>query len=419
MENAKTTTKKQGRRLRVLMSAYACEPGKGSEPEVGWKVAITMAKLHDVQVITRANNRPLIEKEVSKLESPLPEFLYYDLPKPFLLLKRRFKAVALYYFLWQIAVRWVFRKELRKVDLVHHVTFNGLQMPGFWIVTDTPVVLGPLGGGMTCPAGLLPLLGVNQKVEERRTQMIRRLSWLPWWRLVMSNARVVLAANQETAETIEGEIQTRVSVMLETAVDRDVLIGNEGGEERLPRFTFLWLGGLIPRKAANLGILGLKEAIRNGADVELWIAGNGSEEERLKKLVSDEDLNDRVQFLGRIDKAEVNALMDRADAFLFTSVRDTSGNVVLEAMSRGLPVLALCHQGVQVMCDAESAYLVQPGRVEETIREIGVGMQKFQEDPALATRLCESGRKKVARELTWDCYAVEMDTWYQKAANDI
>ena len=234
----------------------------------------------------------------------------------------------------------------------------------------------------------------------------------------MSNARVVIAANQETAETIKGEIQTRVSVMLETAVDRDVLIGNEGGEERLSRFTFLWLGGLIPRKAANLGILGLKEAIGNGADVELWIAGNGSEEERLKKLVSDEDLNERVQFLGRIEKAEVNALMDRANAFLFTSVRDTSGNVVLEAMSRGLPVLALCHQGVQVMCDAESAYLVQPGRVEETIREIGVGMQKLQEDPALAARLCESGRKKVARELTWDCYAEEMDTWYQEAAND-
>lgn len=419
MKSAQKTTRTQSRRLSVLMSAYACEPGKGSEPEVGWKVATTMAKLHNVKVITRANNRSLIEKEISNLEGPAPEFFYYDLPKPFLLLKKRFKAVSLYYVLWQFAIRWVFRKELGEVDLVHHVTFNGLQMPGFWIATDTPVVLGPLGGGMTCPDSLLPLLGENQKAEKRRTKVIENLPWLPWWRLAMSNARVILAANQETVETIEGEIQASVSVMLETAVEREVVMENERGEDRLPRFTFLWLGSLIPRKAANIGILALKEAIENSADVELWIAGNGSEEENLKNLVRDKGLSERVRFLGRIEKAKVNALMDRVDAFLFTSVRDTSGNVVLEAMSRGLPVLALCHQGVREMCDAESAYLVPPGSVEETIREIGVGMQKLQEDPVFAKRLSENGKKKISSEMTWDHYAEKMDASYFESVSSI
>lgn len=415
MKSAPKTTKKQARKLRVLMSAYACEPGKGSEPEVGWKVATTMARLHDVKVITRANNRPLIEKEISNLKGPSPEFLYYDLPKPFLLLKKRFKAVSLYYVLWQLAVRWVFRKELGEVDLVHHVTFNGLQMPGFWVATDTPVVLGPLGGGMTCPESLMPLLGANQKAEKRRTKIIENLPWLPWWRLSMSNARVILAANQETAETIEDEIEIDASVMLETAVEREVVVEKARGGDRLPRFTFLWLGSLIPRKAANIGILALKESVENGADVELWIAGNGSEKEHLKKLVRDEGLSERVQFLGRIEKAEVNALMDRVDAFLFTSVRDTSGNVVLEAMSRGLPVLALCHQGVREMCDNESAYLVPPGNVEDTIREIGMGMKKLQEDPAFAKELSENGKKKISGELTWDHYAEKMDASYCEA----
>lgn len=235
----------------------------------------------------------------------------------------------------------------------------------------------------------------------------------------MSNARVILAANQETAETIESEIQISASIMLETAVERDVLIENKRGEGRLPRFTFLWLGSLIPRKAANIGILALKEAIGNGADVELWIAGNGSEEKHLKKLVCDEGLSERVQFLGRIEKAEVNAMMDRVDAFLFTSVRDTSGNVVLEAMSRGLPVLALCHQGVREMCDAESAYLVPPGSVEETIRGIGVGMQKLQEDPVLAKRLSENGKKKISGEMTWDHYEEKMNASYREAVTNI
>ena len=44
-------------RLNVLLSAYACEPGQGSEPEVGWQWALNLAKFHEVTVITRANNR--------------------------------------------------------------------------------------------------------------------------------------------------------------------------------------------------------------------------------------------------------------------------------------------------------------------------------------------------------------------------
>ena len=48
--------------LKILLSAYACEPNKGSEPEVGWKWATTLSELgHEVYVITRSNNKETIE----------------------------------------------------------------------------------------------------------------------------------------------------------------------------------------------------------------------------------------------------------------------------------------------------------------------------------------------------------------------
>ena len=59
-------------RLRVLISAYACEPGKGSEPEVGWQWALQMARFHDVTVLTRTNNREAIEKELVLLRGKQP-----------------------------------------------------------------------------------------------------------------------------------------------------------------------------------------------------------------------------------------------------------------------------------------------------------------------------------------------------------
>src|SRR2546422_2131365 len=45
------------KRLKILISAYACEPGEGSEPGVGWNVAVEAARRHEGWGITRANNR--------------------------------------------------------------------------------------------------------------------------------------------------------------------------------------------------------------------------------------------------------------------------------------------------------------------------------------------------------------------------
>ena len=406
------------RKLRVLMSAYACEPGKGSEPEVGWRAAMSMSDHCDLKVITRANNRPLIERELEGRGENGPEFLYYDLPAPFLFMKRKFSAVGLYYFLWQLAVRFVFRRALKDADVVHHVTFNGAQIPGFWVATDTPVVLGPLGGGMTCPEMLLSVFGKEMRREKFRSMIVNHLSWIPWWPLVIRNARVVLAANRETAETLRKNASVDAPVMLETAIDsRDLVRREEPGADKVG-FTFLWLGGIIPRKAGNLAILALNQALGESDQINLWFAGGGSEEANLRSLVSDLGLGERVSFLGRVRKSEVNSLMDAVDALVFTSVRDTSGNVVLEAMSRSLPILAIRHQGVREMCDDSCAVLVEPGDVDETVAGFASGMVFLANNPSLAGQMGLNGQRRISSHLTWRNYSLEMMKHYRNAVLD-
>ena len=84
------------RRLKVLISAYACEPAKGSEPDVGWRWALQMARYHDVTVLTRTNNRPPIERALGSLQrqQPLPEFVYHDGNALLLDFKRRTRAIT-------------------------------------------------------------------------------------------------------------------------------------------------------------------------------------------------------------------------------------------------------------------------------------------------------------------------------------
>ena len=68
--------------MKILLSAYACEPNLGSEPGVGWNWAIELTRLgNEVWVLTRESNRARVEgasgdyKQLEKLN-----FLYYDLP---------------------------------------------------------------------------------------------------------------------------------------------------------------------------------------------------------------------------------------------------------------------------------------------------------------------------------------------------
>jgi glycosyltransferase involved in cell wall biosynthesis len=405
--------------VNVLLSVYACEPGKGSEPEVGWRVATEMARMCNVRAITRANNRETIKAALRELDGPKPEFLYYDLPTPLLKLKKRVLGTSGYYVLWQIAARWHFRKELVRVDLVHHVTFNGVQFPGFWIGAGKPVVLGPFGGGMTCPVPLLSLFGKHQAKEKRRSLLIQALRFMPWWRVIISKASIVIAANRETAALLQPHRKERVPVMLETAVCPEAISDSRRTRRAPGELHILWLGQMIPRKAPLLALQAFASALKSEPDMRLTLAGAGPEEPRIRAEAGRLGVANQVDIPGRIAKEKVNTLMDEADAFLFTSIRDTSGNVVLEAMSRGVPVIALNHQGVAEICDPESSLLVEPGDPNQTVDGLAEAMIRLKREAGLAERLGESGRKRLESQITWHGYRQRMLGFYQTALGSL
>jgi glycosyltransferase involved in cell wall biosynthesis len=405
------------RQLKILLSAYACEPGRGSEPEVGWRVATEMAKHCSVQVITRANNRELIEAELSDWSGTAPVFLYYDLPSLVIKLKKTVLGTGPYYFLWQMAVRWKFRKILGQVDLVHHLTFNGFQVPGFWFLTETPVVLGPLGGGMGCPKTFLDVLKNGRRRESLRSLLIRYIPFLPWWKAAISNASLVLAANRETAKLLHKHCHQEVEIMLETAIPEALIASAPHEISSGRKLRFLWLGNLIPRKAPILAVRALHRALESTPDIELIIAGAGPEESRLRDEVRSLGMEFNVTFLGRVPKADVERLMDEADAFVFTSVRDTSGNVVLEAMSRGLPVIALWHQGAREICDSECALIVPPSDIAGAIDGIAEAMIRLRREEGLADRIGQAGTIRIRNQLTWETYGQRMFAYYVRVIN--
>src|SRR3954463_7276302 len=140
--------------MRLLVSAYACEPGRGSEGEIGWSLVHELAKRHDVWVLTRANTRFVHEAAFSTM--PKPEslhFLYYDTPKWARWYKRGKRFFLIYYYVWQIGSWFEARRFLRRqsVDFAHHLTGAMDWMPSGLALLPLPFVWGPVGSEETHP----------------------------------------------------------------------------------------------------------------------------------------------------------------------------------------------------------------------------------------------------------------------------
>ena len=405
-------------RLKVLISAYACEPWKGSEPEVGWQTSLHMAPLHEVTVVTRANNRGPIERGLMEIPGPRPDFLYYDLPKPFLMLKKAgILGVPAYYFLWQLGVRIALRRELRRYDLIHHSTFNSFRQPGFWWFTGRPVVLGPLGGGQICPWLHLPWFRASMFTEILRSLSVKFSFLLPQIFLSFCYARRILVANGDTLRVLPWFFQKKVVFMLETAVQRSQVVEPRPIEQK-QRVNVLWIGRLDKRKGCEIALLAFAFALKSNANLQMTIIGKGPEKKRLNEMVRKLGLQGNVTLIDSVPKQQVAALMRDHDIFLFTSMRDTSGNVILEAMAACLPVITLNHQGAASITSAETAVRLPLGNVVNVIGRVAAAINLLARAPVLRHEMGCAGRLRILECYTWELFAENMDRIYREAVSE-
>ena len=143
------------------------------------------------------------------------------------------------------------------------------------------------------------------------------------------------------------------------------------------------VGRLVPKK----GFADLIEAVRilvsSGVDVEVELAGDGDDRERLIAQIDRLGLTDRIRLLGPLTQAEVRDLLERSDVFAAPCIEASDGNidglptVILEAMACGTPVVATAVSGLpEVVRDGVTGLLLPPGDPTElavALRRIALG----------------------------------------------
>jgi glycosyltransferase involved in cell wall biosynthesis len=363
--------------VKVLLPAFHCGPGQGSELGVAWFWATALRDAgHDVTVVTGTPFRPYILATgvqdidfhfVDLRESPLSRFakpmgIYYDT-----------------YLRWQDDVYKYLAARSDSYDIVHHVTWGSLHLGSRTWRLPAPLIYGPIGGGQTAPAGYRRYFGRGWAMEAVRTAATGSLLKLNGRsRETLRNAAVTLVTNSDTGVAARRMGATDVRYMLAEGLPDDWL-----GEARQPPAgppVVLWVGRMLPRKAPTLSVEAFAE-LRRVLPARLVMVGDGPMMPQVRQAVARLGLADNVELLGRVPWAEVKQLYDSASVLLFPSLRDSSGMQFLEALGRGLPAVALDHHGIADLDVGPAAIKVPlpqvpaelPGDLAAALRQILTG----------------------------------------------
>ena len=387
------------KRLKVLISAYACEPGKGSEPAVGWNSVLEAARHHEVWAITRANNLPSIQRELAGCGPSNLRMVYHDLPSWCRWWKRGGKGTRLYYYLWQLSVYRVARRLHRTVqfDVTHHVTFASYWTPTLLPRIPAPFLWGPVGGGESAPARFQRDTGWRGMVLEAVRSIARSCGERdPLVRTAARSCALALATTDQTAHRLRrlGARRVRTLSQLDLSAAEQSHLRKLGEAAPDEPVRFLSLGNLLHWKGFHLGLKAFASADLPGA--EYWVVGDGPDRTRLQRMARKLGIGGKVRFWGRLPRPDALRILGLCHVLVHPSLHDSGAWVCLEAMAAGKPVVCLDLGGPGAHVTAETGFKVRAGLPKQVVEDMASAMGRLAAQPALRARMGQAGSELVA-----------------------
>lgn len=406
------STSQPAKPLKILISAYACRPGVGSEPGVGWNIVRTLARHHDLCVLTREDNRSDIEAELSEQPIPNLRFIYCDPP---MWASRLPSAQLPHYYLWQVRAYWVVRKLLESLqfDLIHHVTYVRYSTPSFLALLPVPFIWGPVGGGEQAPGSFWQSFGPKGKIYEvLRTLSHRFGEYDPFTRMTVRRSILARATTDDTAKRLYklGATHVETSSALGLSQSEIDQLAQYDFPESGP-IRFITIARLLHWKGIHLGIQAFAQIAQKG-DFEYWILGDGPEQKNLEALTKDVNVANRVKFWGHLPREETLKQLADCHILVHPSLHDSGGFVCLEAMAAGRPVVGLDLGGSAIQVSQAAGILVPANSPQQAVNDLAEAMLKLAIEDELRNGMGQAGKKHVRENFSWEAKGEQLAKLY-------
>lgn len=405
--------------MKILISAYACETGRGSEGEIAWRMVHELSRTHDVWVITRANLRSVHEAAFAMAPKPdRLEFIYFDLPWIFRFYKRGKRFFLVYYYLWQIGVGLRARKALRgeHVDVLHHLTGGMDWMPSGLALCPGPFVWGPVGSENTHLA-ILPTLSIAARAKEAVRVALRwSLRTLdPFTRITAVRADVILS---HTPETLPRRYRAKLRPFVQTGIaDLPALARPKQAFARGETLQLVYAGELKDWKGARIALDAALRFFETDPHAELVVVGDGPLRGQMEAAAAAHLEGARVTFLGKVSMERLVEELHLGDVFLYPSFHHGLATVVLQAMLTGLPVVCIEGDATGRAVGMTAGVTAQLSKETRPHEAVALAIGALAADEAHRQALGRAARQIALDAYSYETLAGKVDQAYRETCN--
>ena len=405
--------------LKILINAYACSPGMGSEPGMAWNWVSNLAKFCELYIITEGEFREKIEAVVPTLEQGKNMHFYYN-PVSEEIRKMCWNQgdwrFYKYYREWQWKT-YLMAKDIcssEHIDVLHQLNMIGFREPGYlWKLSKengVPFVWGPVDAKDKFPVAYLDGASIKTKLFMRLKNFLTGIQ-------LRYSGRVLKAAHQASV-VFSASSNSQRSFKKYMRIDSPLL--NETGcyvqehpvtdKSKKETFDVLWVGKMDFRKQLALALQTMTSIGNN--KFRLHIVGGG-DSAFYQQMAEGLGIADQCVWHGAVSHDEVQKLMQASDVFFFTSVAEGTPHVVLEAIGNNLPVVCFdtCGQGDAV--NDKVGRKVALSNPAQSAADFAKQLNDLEHDRNLLKQLSENCKQR-QNELSWEEKAKTMVEWYEK-----
>lgn len=398
--------------MRILVIAPIVDGTDVGEAFVAYKWAQMLSERVDLTVCSfeRPGRTPLAEQ--------LPRARVISWPEPAVArLHERLNAMAKP--AWPVFSRKVRRwltqalDQGERFDVTHQLMPLAARYPTPLRFFDIPYVIGPLGGTLETPEGFEGDTGSAPLYTRLRKLDAWRFRNDPWLRASYAGAAAVMGVAPYVRDALHAIPLKRFEPFLELGIDdvaEPVTRPPVPGQLRL-----LHVGRGVRTK-------GLRDTIRALAHlsdlpgVTLTSAGDGEEIALCRAEAEALGVADRVTFMGRVPRDEVETLYRTHDVFCFPSFREPTGGVLYEAMRWGLPIITAARGGPDWIIDDSCGIRIPVTEPQRYAQDIAQAVRDLLDNPAKRESLGREARTKVLREGLWSEKGAKMVDFYRNLA---
>lgn len=414
---------RKSHRLRVLISAFAFSPLRGSEAAVGWNIAVRLAEHFDVVLLhgdVRRGRRG--EREVARyLDShSVPEGLtieYIPPSRSIVFFDKLHVLPGCWMFYYTAYKGWqkrAFRKArelhaLSPFQVCHQLTYIGYREPGWLWRLGIPFIWGPVSGAENIPSTFYR--------HFRGLEFFRPLS-----RDLGNSIQKVfpgrVKAAAKAAHKVFAVSPAEKALFSRWGVNTEYLLETGTTPSPLARvrtrssdpLRLVWSGLFTPRKALPLLLMALAQL--RDEKWHLTVVGDGASRSLWMQLSQELGITaEQIKWMGQLPREQVLQTMSTSDVLLHTGLREGTPHVVLEALSLGLPVV--CHDagGMSAAVTAGCGIKIPLVSPDVSIAGFCQSIRSFLDNPELLRKLSEGALRR-SRALTWDSIAGRIGETY-------